>query len=138
MAIALNTALQNYIVTTGVIAALGNGNAILRVYNGTRPGTAGGSTAGCALLVQIGTAGAGIGWNASTSGSAGITGNFTGTCGSTGTASWARLSDSGGVNYIIDGNVGTASTSDFTIDNIVVTLAGVVTLTQASIVQPGT
>src|SRR5271157_278074 len=132
MAIQLNNTLANYIVNSGVVAVLGNGTAVLRVYSGNQPSTAGGSTAGCTMLVQIG----GLAWATGSNGTAALSNSPTGTAGVSGTAGWARLMDTG-TNYIIDGNCGTAGTSDFTIDNQIITGAGVVSLVSATIVQPG-
>lgn len=134
MAIAINNTLRNYMVNTGVVGILGNGTAILRVYNGNQPSTAGGSTAGCSMLVQISA----IGWAAASNGTAALSTTYLGTAGVTGTAGWARLSDSAGTNYVIDGICGTAGTSDFMIDNQVISALGVVTLTSATLIQPGT
>lgn len=131
MAIGISNALRSATVD-GITGFLSGTNGtkgtagILCVYDGSQPAT-GGSTSGCALLVQI----SGIAWSAGTGGTAVITGNKTGTAGSTSTATWARLSDVG-KTYIIDGDV----VSDFILDSADITEDAVVTLTAATIVQP--
>ncbi len=131
MAIKINTAFQNHIVDNGIVGALGTA-AILKVYEGTQPGTAGDATT-ANMLVQIDP----ISWNAATNGIALITATGLGTAGTTGTAAWARLSGTDGSSYIVDGNCGTASTSDFVIDSCNISEDAEVMLITASIVQPG-
>jgi hypothetical protein len=130
MALRINNALRVNIVDTGVVGALGT-SAILKVYDGTQPGTAGDATT-ANLLVEI----SGLSWNAATNGTAAIASTKTGTAGTTGTATWARLAGTDGSTYIIDGNCGTASTHDFILDNSIIAGLSEVTLITASIIQP--
>ena len=131
MALKLNNAVRSAIVDSGVVGQLGT-DAVLKVYGGTQPGT-GGATAGTqAVIVQI----SGIAWNAATNGTAAILASKTGTAGSSGTSTWARLSDVSGTAYIIDGVCGTASTADFLIDSQVISASAVITLTSATLIQP--
>jgi hypothetical protein len=120
--------------TAGTIIAGTSGSAgALRVYGGTQPGTAGGTAGTQEILVRID----GLSWGAATNGTATLTASKTGTAGTTGTATWARLSGTNGTGYIIDGVCGTAATSDFVIDAAAISADAVVTLTAATIVQPG-
>ena len=130
MALLLGDKFRSAIVDSGIVGKLGT-SAVLKVFNGTQPGTAGG-TAGT-LLVTISP----IAWNAASNGTAGITATVSGTAGSSGTASWARLSDSSGTSYIVDGACGTSVTSTFVIDAVNITALAEVTFSSATIVQPG-
>lgn len=134
MAIRLNAGIRNSIVDSGVVAVVNYG--ILGLYNGTQPGTGGGSTSGCTRISVIN---ADVpAWAGAVGGTASLTaGTYTGTAGSTGTISWARLADGGGTSYIIDGNCGTAATCDFVIDSAVVTVGATITLSSANIIMPG-
>lgn len=106
---------------------------VLKVYNGTQPGTAGGTSGTSLLIVEISP----ISWSNASNGTAAISTNVTGTAGTDGTATWARLSDSSGTAYIIDGNCGTSAASDFVIDIAEITATSVVTLSAATLIQPG-
>jgi hypothetical protein len=131
MAIRLNDAIRSVMADAGVVGYLGTAG-ILSVYAGTQPATGGGATTQ-GKIVEI----AGISWNAATNGTALIAASKTGTCGTAGTAAWARLTDSSGTTYVVDGNCGTASTSNFVIDVALIAGDSVVTLTAATIVVPG-
>ena len=138
MAIRLNDALRTKIVdkvmeclsgTSGTSGSAG----LLKVYGGTQP-TLGGDTAGTqAIIVQISS----ISWTSSTNGTAAITTTIAATAGTNGTVTWARLSDSSGTSYIIDGTCETSVAADFVLDVMTITANEVVTLTAATIVQPG-
>lgn len=130
MALRLNDPLRTKIVDDGIVGYLGT-SAILKVYGGTQPGTGGEATTQ-GIIVQIGS----ISWGAASNGTASISGAPSGTCGTAGTATWARLSDSSGTAYVIDGNCGTASTCDYVITAIAIDADEVVSLTAAAIVQP--
>lgn len=134
MAIRINNALRSKMVDNVTAYLSGTGGtsgsmAMLRVYSGTQPGTAGGTSG--TMLVQIDS----ISWVAGSNGTATITTNNTGTAATTGVSAWARLSGTDGTTYVIDGNCGT-STQDFVIDIASITAEGVVTLTAATIIQP--
>jgi hypothetical protein len=136
MAIRLNSTLRSYIVDSGVVAVLGSGSALLRLYTGTQPADGGGSTSGCVLLCTIDTTAPA--WASASNGTAALSaGSYTGTTGTSGTVEWARLSDSGGTSYVVDGNCGTAATCDYVIDSAVFSTAGAtVTLTAATLIMP--
>lgn len=138
MAIKINDALRTKMVNTvvgylsGTAGTSGN-EGMLRVYGGIQPDSGGGTAGTQAILVQI----AGIAWSAGSNGTALITASKTGTAGTSGTAVWARLSGSDGTGYIVDGVCGTAVTDTFVIDNAAIAGAAVVTLSAATIIQPG-
>lgn len=139
MAIRLNDVLASKMVDIVTAYLSGTGGTagsqgMMRIYNGTQPTVAGGTSG--TLLVAIN----GLSWTAGTGGSAAINATKTGTCGvgsgTAGTASWGRLSGTDGTGYIIDGSVGTASTSDFVIDAVSIVANSVCSVTAATIVQP--
>jgi len=131
MAIRLNNAIRTGIVDSGIVGMLGT-SGILNIYNTPQP-AAGGDATTANLIVTI----SGISWKPATNGTAYISGTFAGTAGATaGTAAWGRMTGTDGSTYIIDGNCGTSSTSDFVINAVAVAGASVVSLTAATIVQP--
>lgn len=130
MAIKLNDGMRSMIIDSGIMGGLGTAG-ILKVYGGTQP-TTGGEATTQGIIVEIG----GISWDAATNGTSFIAAVKTGTAGTAGTATWARLSGSDGTSYIIDGNCGTAVSSDFVIDAADVAESAVVTLNAATIIQP--
>lgn len=131
MALRINDPMRSKIIVSGIIGGLGTA-AILKIYGGTQPLTGGGSTSE-GVIVQI----SGIGWNTPTNGTAALSTSYLGTAlGTDGTASWARLSDTSGTGYVIDGACGTSALSDFIIDSEVISGTAVVTLSAATIVQP--
>jgi hypothetical protein len=130
MAIRLNNAMRSAIVNSGIVGFLGT-SGIVKVYDGVQAANGGDAATGN-CLVQINA----VAWNTGTNGTALITGTKTGTAGTAGTATWARLSGTDGTTYIIDGNCGTAATCDFVIDAAPIALSSVVSLTAATIVQP--
>jgi hypothetical protein len=130
MALKLMNSVRNAIIDAGVVGYFGT--ATLKVFGGTQPGTGGYTYGTQAIIVEI----SGITWNAASNGTATITGTKTGTAGTSGTSTWARLSDVSGTAYIIDGACGTAATSDFIIDSGVIAEDAVITLTAATVIQP--
>ena len=138
MAIRLNDPLRTVIadrVSAYLSGTGGTGGSAgaLKVYGGTQP-TDGGGTAGTQeILVRID----GIAWTAGSNGTATIVATKSGTAGTAGTASWARLSGTNGTAYIIDGSCSTSVTADFVVDAMDIAFEAVVTLTAATIVQPG-
>lgn len=128
--IKLNSKFRTAIVQNAILDHLGT--ATMKVYDGTQAANAGDAATGN-LLVTI----AGITWNACTGGTSALTASKAGTSINTGTASWARITDTtSGTAYVIDGDCGTASSADFTIDGQVISSGVVVTLTAATIIQP--
>lgn len=130
MALKVNDAFRSKIIDSGVVGALGTA-AILKVYEGTQPGTAGDATT-ANMLVEI----TGISWNAASNGTAGIVATVSGTAGTDGTATWARLAGTDGSTYILDGGCGTAGTWDFVITATAIETDDVVSLISATLVQP--
>jgi hypothetical protein len=132
MALRINDPLRNKLITSGIIGGLGTA-AILKIYGGNQPLAGGGATT-AGMIVQINS----IAWATPTSGTASLSTSYLGTAnGTDGTASWARLSDTSGTGYVIDGACGTSLLSEFIIDAEVISGTSVVTLTSADIVQPG-
>ena len=137
MAIKLVNPLRSRIVDvvsaylSGTNGTSGSG-AMLRVYGGTQPGTGGGTAGTQEILVQID----GIAWSSGSNGTAVLAAQVTGTAGTAGAATWARLSGTDGTGYVIDGVCGTSAASDFVIDSASIVATAVVTLTAASIIQP--
>lgn len=133
MAIRLNDAIRNAMVNSVITGLAGtSGSAgMLRIYSGTQPGTAGGTSGTSLLLVQF----SGVSWAAASNGTSGILTAYSGTASTTGTAAWGRLSGSDGTSHVIDGDCG-ITTQDFLIDAVVLTAGGSVSLTSASIIQP--
>jgi hypothetical protein len=138
MAIKINDPLRTIIadiVTAWISGTNGTSgtSGILKVYGGTQPTTGGGTAGTQEILVQIEP----IGWNSATSGTATISSTVGSSAGTGGDAVWARLSDSSGTAYIIDGGCGTAATCDFVINEDGIVAEAVITLTTATIIQPG-
>jgi len=151
MALRTSLDLRNLLVNTIVHQMAGTkgtgGSCLLRFYNGPQPASADDATSGT-CLGTIGGGTWGIGWGGSngtvgaTSGtvSLGTSVGYTGTMGAVGTAVWARmitygtsffgtsdgLGNSGGSagTYVIDGDVGTASTSTFVVNSAVFSASG--------------
>jgi hypothetical protein len=137
MALKLNATMKNYLIDKGMIDQLAGtsgtaGTASLNIYNGTQPANADAGTNGT-LLCTISN----IGWNYGTSGSAALTGTVTGTAGTDGTATWARMStvNSNGT-FCLDGDVGTAGTAIFVINSAALLTDDIVRLLSANIVIP--
>ena len=117
---------------TGGITGTNGSAAILKVYAGDFPSTAGATSGTQAILVQINF----IGWKAASNGTALLGTSYPGTAINTGVPNWGRMSDYTGTGYIIDGVCGTATTCDFKISSSSMSPTDVITLTVASIVQP--
>jgi hypothetical protein len=130
MAIRINDTMRSQIVDAGIIGGLGT-SGILKVYGGTQP-SVGGEATTQGIIVQID----GISWSPATNGTSLITGTKTGTAGTAGTAAWARLSGTDGTSYVVDGNCGTAATSNFVIDAVAIDSTSIVSLTAATLIQP--
>lgn len=143
MALKLSTDLKNYVISKTIEAIAGTcgtaGTASLNLYSGAQPVDADQGTAGT-LIVTIGN----INWAGSsgcTAGTAALasTAAYSGTAGSGGTIGWGRLTivktgySGSAATFTIDGDVGTASTNVFVINNTVVTGNGLVSLLTAPI-----
>ena len=147
MALKLSADLKDYIITQGIITKLAGtagtaGTCTLKIYTGSQPTNADTAPSGTnsTMLCEI----INVGWGGtigSTSGTAqlGSNGGMAGTAAATGTAGWARLQTIGtgytgsAATFVIDGDVGTASTSTFVINAVAITGGGTVTLLTAPI-----
>lgn len=125
MTIRFNTTLRNTLADelAGVL-----GYATLTIYTGSQPASANNAATGTALAVFTLA-----GYDAAASGSATLTASVPTTADATGTAGWARFTDG---SNVVDGTVGTSGT-DFIISTTAITSGGTVTLTSATITQPG-
>jgi hypothetical protein len=137
MAVKINNALRSNIADRITAYLSGTGGTtgtagMLRVYGGVRANAAGDLATG-PILVQINS----LAWSSGSNGTSVLTGTKTGTSGTSGTATWARMSGTDGTSYVIDGDCGTSSTADFVIDASYIITTAVVSLTAATIVQPG-
>ena len=130
MALKINNPARN-VVTDAITGQFSGG--VLRIYDGTQPGTAGATSGSSLLIVEIGS----LYWAAASNGTALLASSAgtTGTSGTAGTAAWARLIDSG-TSCIIDGACGTGVSNNFVIDSAVILGGSVVTLTKADIIEP--
>ena len=137
MALKINANMRNYLIDKGMIDQLAGtngtaGTASLNIYNGTQPANADTGTNGT-LLCTI----SGVGWNSVTSGSAALAGVATGTAGTDGTATWARMTtvNSNGT-FCLDGDVGTGTSAIFVINSAAILADDIVRLLTANIVIP--
>lgn len=101
-------------------------NGLLRIYNGTRPATGGAATTLLSQHALSPTAAA-----ASVSGTLTFNPIANATAAASGTATWARVTTSGGT-AVIDLNVGTAS-ADIILDNAAIVAGGTVTISSLAI-----
>ena len=138
MALKLSTDLKNYIISKTIEALAGTcgtaGTASLNLYSGTQPADADQGTAGT-LIVTISN----IAWGNAfgcTAGTAALasTAAYSGTSSSGGTIGWGRMTvvktgySGSAATFTIDGNVGTASSNVFVINNVVASVGGIVSL----------
>jgi len=127
MALAFPTACRTAL-GTALVTYAGSG-ALLKIFAGTQPATGGAETTKLAQLTfsgNIGTCTNGV-----------ITLNIPASDTSaddTGTATWARITQSNGTTVAVDMNVtATAGGGSLTLDSIAVTLGGTVAITSGSI-----
>lgn len=128
MAIAYSTAVRNAMLDA-ITAQIG-ASGLLRIYNGTRPATGGTATTLLAELTCNATfapaaSGGVLTLNAITQDSS---------ANATGTATWARLTTSGGT-HIADFNVGTSG-SDLNLNTVSLVSGGPVSVTSFTITDP--
>lgn len=102
MAVALSSSLRD--TMNAAIATLAGTSALLKIYNGTRPATGGTVTT---LLATLTCNAAGFG--TSSAGVLTASAVSSGTAAATSTATWARLTSSGGT-FVADFDVGTSGT----------------------------
>lgn len=116
MALAYSTTIRNAMLDSITTAA--GASALLRIYDGTRPATAGSATTLLAELTCNATFAAGaasgvLTLNAITQDSS---------ANATGTATWFRIVKSDGTTFVMDGNVGTSGSDlNLTTTSIVAT-----------------
>lgn len=129
MALGLNVALRNSMLDQ--ITSRAGASAILRIYSGTRPATAGAETT---VLAQL-TCNATFAPSAS-SGVLTLNSISSDTsANATGTAAWFRILASNGTTHVLDGDVSTVSagTGDLQLDDTSIVLGGTVAISSASI-----
>jgi hypothetical protein len=128
MAIGFNVALRNAMLNQ--ITSRAGANAILRIYSGSRPATAGAETT---ILAQL-TCNA-------TFAPAAASGVLTlqpitsdTSANATGTASWWRIYAADGTTHVLDGAVSTiaAGTGDMQLDDVNIVLGGTVAISAGS------
>lgn len=129
MAVALSTTIRNAFgdaITTAAGAA-----PLLRIYNGTRPATAGAATTLLAELVCNAT------FAPSTSGGVLTLNSIANdvSANATGTATWGRLVKSDGTTFVMDFDVGTVG-SDCNLNTVSITSGGPVAITSAVLTMP--
>lgn len=129
MALGLNVTLRNNMLNQ--ITSRAGANAILRIYSGTRPATAGAETTIVAQLTCNATfaPGASNGVLTLNAISSDTSAN------ATGTATWFRILASDGTTHVLDGNVSTqaAGTGDMQLDDTNIVLGGTVAISSATI-----
>lgn len=124
MTLALSSTVRTNMMTQ-IATAAGN-SAILTVYNGTRPASGGTATTALAALTcsssGFGTASGGVLTAAAITNA---------TASATGTATWARLTTSGGV-FVADMDVGTSG-SDLNLNTTSIVSGATVSVTSCTI-----
>lgn len=125
MALAYSTALRNARLDE-VTTAIG-ASGLLRIYNGTRPATGGAATTLLAQLALSATAAAAASGGVLTFSA--ISSDTS--ADATGTATWARLTTSGGT-AVVDMNVGTSG-SDLNFDSVSFVAGGTVAVSSLTI-----
>lgn len=123
MALGFNATLRNTRLNaiTSLIDAVASG--VINIYNGTRPATGGAVTTLLATLTMNATSFPAAASGAMTANA--ITGDAS--ADATGTATWFRITDSGGA-FVMDGNVG-VSGSDLNLSSVSLTVGILVDIT---------
>lgn len=129
MTIALNSTVRNNMLDQ--ITSRAGASARIRIYSGTRPATGGTETTVLAELTGNATfapaaSGGVLTLNAITQDSS---------ADATGTASWFRISSSGGTNHVLDGDVGTSG-SDLNLNSTSIVAGGTVSISSFTITAP--
>jgi hypothetical protein len=130
MALGLNVTLRNNMLNQ--ITSRAGTNAILRIYSGSRPATAGSETT---ILAQL-TCNASAFAPAASSGVLTLNSITSDTsANATGTATWFRIYASDGTTHVFDGSVSTiaAGTGDMQLDDTAIVLGGTVAISSATI-----
>ncbi len=128
MALAYSTTLVRNVMLDAITTAIGS-NGLLRIYDGTRPASGGAATTLLAELALSATAAASASSGALTFSA--ITQDSS--ANNTGTATWFRVTTSGGT-YVIDGNVGTSG-SDLNLTTTSITQTQPVSVTSFVITE---
>jgi hypothetical protein len=132
MALGLNVAVRSAMLDT--ITARAGASALLRIYSGSRPATAGAETTILAQLTCNTTFAP-----AASSGVLTLNAISPATsAAATGTATWFRIYASNGTTHVLDGSVSTvaAGTGDMQLDSTSIVLGGTVAISSASITAP--
>lgn len=131
MALGFDTTLRNTRANT--ITTLAGASALLRIYSGSRPATAGSTTTLLAQLTCNATfapsaSGGVLTLNAISSALSAA---------ATGTATWFRIVKSDGTTHVMDGSVSTvaAGTGDMRLDDTSIVLGGTVAISSAVITE---
>lgn len=131
MTIGFNSTLRNN--RANQITARAGANAILRIYSGTRPATAGAETTILAQLTCNATFAPGASGGVLTLNpiSSDTSAN------NTGTATWFRILASDGTTHVLDGSVSTqaAGTGDLQLDDINIVLGGTVAISAGTFTE---
>lgn len=130
MAMGFNVTLRNAMLDA--ITSRAGASAILRIYSGTRPATAGAETT---ILAQL-TCNASAFAPASSSGVLTLNAiTSQPSAAATGTATWFRIYASNGTTHVLDGSVSTqaAGTGDLQLDSTSIVTGGTVAITSATI-----
>lgn len=134
MAIKQSSNISDGVINYAIYELMLYGGSLLGVYDGVQPAYPGsGDVVGNNLLVQF----SGISWVDGTSGtsaSRALSTRILGTAATTGTATWARLSD-GNKIFCIDGVCGTAGTCDFIINTTQIVKGQTIVLRAATLVK---
>jgi hypothetical protein len=128
MALAYSTTIRNAMLDSITTAA--GASALLRIYSGTRPATAGTATTllaelTCNATFAPGAASGVLTLNAITQDSS---------ADSTGTASWFRIVKADGTTFVMDGNVGTSG-SDLNLTTLSIVATQPVSVTSFTITE---
>jgi len=131
MSLGLNPTIRN--ARLDAITAAAGGNALLRIYSGTRPATGGTATTLLAQLTMNAT------FAPAASGGVLTPNSITSTlsAAASGLASWFRIVKADGVTHVLAGSVSTqlAGTGDLRLDDSNIVLGGTVAVPTASITE---
>lgn len=129
MAVALSSTIRN--AMGDAITTAAGASALLRIYNGTRPATAGAATTLLAELVCNAT------FAPSTSGGVLTLNSIANdaSANATGTATWGRLVKADGTTFVMDFDVGTSG-SDCNLNTVSIVTGGPVAITSCVLTMP--
>jgi hypothetical protein len=127
MTIGLSAAARN--ARLDAITTQAGANALLKFYNGTRPATGGTATTLLATLTCGATLAA-----ASSNGVLTFNAVTAGTAAATGTATWARLTTSGGT-FVADFDVGTSAPAEIVMSTTSIVSGAQVSITSGTLTE---